>query len=171
MKDNGGILDEVIFAAGTDVKEDLEYLDTVIPLHPNYIRGNDTHSGHRWWAWEYMNERESIYVKIDDDVVCRLSPRTLQYFFVLTWDDLGICRGRRLCCYRSAVACEPQLLRRVGQRREQSCALLGPSTYGCVTAVLARDDRADDEIVSERVASIRAPTLQGHSPRTRGLQP
>ncbi|KAL8708851.1 MAG: hypothetical protein Q9220_006307 [cf. Caloplaca sp. 1 TL-2023] len=73
LKRNGGLLDEVIFLARTDVVEDLEYLERLVEETEGYTRHNVTESGGRaskvtyGQAWEVV-ERETMYVKIDDDV-------------------------------------------------------------------------------------------------------
>ncbi|KAL8951061.1 MAG: hypothetical protein Q9222_002933 [Ikaeria aurantiellina] len=74
LKRNGGLLDEVIFLARTDVVDDLEYLEDLVEGTEGYTRHNLTENDGvaskvtYGQAWEAV-ERETMYVKIDDDVM------------------------------------------------------------------------------------------------------
>jgi hypothetical protein len=74
--ENGGIMDEVIFAVHTDNQHDLEYLDQLVNSTAGYTK-HQTEKEYEWLvgSWEKV-ERGNIYVKIDDDVVStlRVSP-------------------------------------------------------------------------------------------------
>jgi len=70
LKENGGLLDEVIFTVGTDNKDDLAYLEELLLTSPSYrkFEHSDRHDG--WMGqWEAVELRDSVYIKIDDDVV------------------------------------------------------------------------------------------------------
>jgi hypothetical protein len=69
LVENGGILDEVIFAVHTDNKRDLEYLDQLVNTTEAYTK-HQQENDYEWLvgSWEKV-ERGNIYVKIDDDVV------------------------------------------------------------------------------------------------------
>jgi hypothetical protein len=72
LKDNGGILDEVIFAINTDNEDDLAYLEKLLTTHPRYSKHvAQGQYDQRWWFgnWEAVSDPNAIYVKIDDDVV------------------------------------------------------------------------------------------------------
>lgn len=66
---NGGFLDEVHWAANTDDRERLNYLDSLVKSSDSYIKiklpglGFDS-------IWANAVKRGNIYIKIDDDVVC-----------------------------------------------------------------------------------------------------
>lgn len=70
LKANGGLLDEVIFVVHTDIDEDLEYLETLVPRRPEYTK-YEVKGTYRWLmgSWEPVTDPDAIYVKIDDDVV------------------------------------------------------------------------------------------------------
>ncbi|KAF2433021.1 hypothetical protein EJ08DRAFT_669189 [Tothia fuscella] len=69
LKENGGILDEVIFAVHTDNEGDLEYLDRLVNTTSSYTKYKQEGEYESWvGSWEKV-ERGNIYVKIDDDVV------------------------------------------------------------------------------------------------------
>jgi hypothetical protein len=72
---NGGLLDEVIFAVKTENKEDLAYLDELVPTAHQYSR-HDPSPEYTWWdgSWEPVKDPDAIYIKIDDDVVSRCAP-------------------------------------------------------------------------------------------------
>ncbi len=72
LRENGGILDEVVFAINTDDKDDLTYLDELLTTHPSYSKHvpQGDYDSHWWFGnWEAVSERDAVYVKIDDDVV------------------------------------------------------------------------------------------------------
>lgn len=70
LKANGGLLDEIIFVVHTDIQEDLDYLETLVPRRPEYSK-YEVQGTYRWLAgsWEPVTDPDAIYVKIDDDVV------------------------------------------------------------------------------------------------------
>ncbi|KEZ40772.1 hypothetical protein SAPIO_CDS8091 [Scedosporium apiospermum] len=70
MRENGGILDRVIFSTRTGVSADLAYLDELIASNPRYSKyvpgvGYKAYVG----SWEPVKNPDAIYIKIDDDVV------------------------------------------------------------------------------------------------------
>jgi hypothetical protein len=72
MKDNGGILDEVIFAINTNNQDDLAYLEELLVTHPGYSKhvAEGEYDPRFWFSnWEAVSDPEAVYVKIDDDVV------------------------------------------------------------------------------------------------------
>lgn len=70
LKENGGILDEVIFAVRTETPEDLEYLEILLASNPQYTKHHASKAYASWiGSWEAVTERDSIYIKIDDDTV------------------------------------------------------------------------------------------------------
>jgi len=64
------MLDEVIFAVRTDDKDDLAWLDEVVPTVPEYRKweGAKGRGGNYQDAWNVV-EKGTMYIKIDDDVV------------------------------------------------------------------------------------------------------
>ncbi|KAI9796671.1 MAG: hypothetical protein M1825_006520 [Sarcosagium campestre] len=71
---NGGILDEVQFVAKTEDKEDLKWLDKAVAGTVSYtkisIRKGEVGASHLLFANAYdALERNTLYVKIDDDVI------------------------------------------------------------------------------------------------------
>jgi hypothetical protein len=68
LRINGGLLDEVIFAINTDIKEDLDYLNNELLSFPYYRKFQANEHGYLG-QWLAVDERDTIYVKIDDDVV------------------------------------------------------------------------------------------------------
>jgi hypothetical protein len=74
MKENGGMLDEVIFAVKTDNQEDIAYLDELVAKRPYTKFVSEKDYGNGGWdeSWEPC-KAEHIYVKIDDDVVSDVS--------------------------------------------------------------------------------------------------
>lgn len=71
MKDNGGLLEEVIFAVNTNNEEDLAYLEKLLPTHPRYKKHEQSDKSQGPWdgLWEAITEPDTVYVKVDDDVV------------------------------------------------------------------------------------------------------
>lgn len=72
LKENGGLLDEVIFTVHTDVEEDLAYLEGLVNTTPRYSKHYQmTSYGEAWYtaSWEPVKDPNAIYIKIDDDVV------------------------------------------------------------------------------------------------------
>jgi len=71
LKANGGMLDEVIFALNTDNKEDLAYLeDELLPSSPHYRKFKAPERKGWVGQWQAVDQRDAIYIKLDDDVVC-----------------------------------------------------------------------------------------------------
>jgi hypothetical protein len=72
LVENGGIMDEVIFAVHTDNQHDLEYLDQLVNTTHAYTKYQQE-KDYEWLvgSWEKV-ERGNIYIKIDDDVVSQL---------------------------------------------------------------------------------------------------
>jgi len=70
LKENGGLLDEVIFAVNTDTPKDLEYLETLLESNPHYTKHIQSKE-YEWYIgnWEPVTEPDSIYIKMDDDTV------------------------------------------------------------------------------------------------------
>lgn len=70
LKANGGLLDEIIFVVHTDIQEDLDYLETLVPRRPEYSK-YEVQGTYRWLAgsWEPVTDPDAIYIKIDDDVI------------------------------------------------------------------------------------------------------
>ena len=66
---NGGYLDEVHFVANTPVQEDLDYLDALVEEVPEYVRVNRTGLWKKLWDYTAQFDPETIFVKIDDDIV------------------------------------------------------------------------------------------------------
>ncbi|KAK3299530.1 uncharacterized protein B0H64DRAFT_388888 [Chaetomium fimeti] len=69
LRINGGLLDEVVFAINTDIKEDLDYLDNELLPSPYYRKFTATDEHGFLGQWSAVDERDTIYIKIDDDVV------------------------------------------------------------------------------------------------------
>ena len=86
MVENGGILEEYLFIVKTDNKEDLKYLEDLLALEPKYkaqyspTEGFDGHDYSHMWE---SVKKGNIYVKIDDDVVCRNIKRDIRLFSLL----------------------------------------------------------------------------------------
>lgn len=74
LKENGGLLDEVIFVVNTEVPGDLDYLNELIPTQKQYrtfipdatLKKSKQDFSHLWAA---VTEKDAIYFKIDDDMV------------------------------------------------------------------------------------------------------
>ena len=74
MKENGGLLDEVVFVVNTENAEDLDYLNELIPSQEQYKtfvpdqtqRQSKQDFSHLWAA---VTDKDAIYIKIDDDIV------------------------------------------------------------------------------------------------------
>ncbi|ETR98228.1 hypothetical protein M419DRAFT_51868, partial [Trichoderma reesei RUT C-30] len=75
LKENGGLLDEVIFAVKTDNRDDIGYVQELVASTPAYSQQTiTTEQGKYNWShwtgsWSVVSEPESIYIKIDDDVI------------------------------------------------------------------------------------------------------
>lgn len=68
---NGGLLDEVIFLARTEIQEDLVWLDKLVSEEPLYKRHDVPTYGKSYASSYDMCEDDVMYVKIDDDIVSR----------------------------------------------------------------------------------------------------
>jgi hypothetical protein len=72
LVENGGLLDEVIFAVNTENQDDLAYLDELVAANPKYrtYEAHNENYEHGGWqgTWSAV-EHGNIYIKIDDDVV------------------------------------------------------------------------------------------------------
>ncbi|KAI8629069.1 hypothetical protein F5Y19DRAFT_88816 [Xylariaceae sp. FL1651] len=69
---NGGFLDEIWFMVHTDNKEDLAYLDELIAQrkeHYRIVKPGECKGGNYACMWDPVVEDNTIYVKIDDDIV------------------------------------------------------------------------------------------------------
>jgi hypothetical protein len=70
LKENGGLLDEVIWSINTKKADDLAYLEDLLASNPSYRKYVATKT-YEWYlgAWEAVDDPSAIYLKIDDDVV------------------------------------------------------------------------------------------------------
>ncbi|CAF9934625.1 MAG: hypothetical protein HETSPECPRED_009296 [Heterodermia speciosa] len=69
LKENGGLLDEVLFVTKTTNVEDLEWLDQLIPTSKSYKKRILPDPGINFgMTWDIF-ERGKMYLKIDDDVI------------------------------------------------------------------------------------------------------
>ena len=66
---NGGFLDEVHWFANTDILYDLNYLDVLTNSSDLYIKKEMNETGYQH-IWENAVEPGTMYLKIDDDMVC-----------------------------------------------------------------------------------------------------
>lgn len=82
LKENGGLLDEVLFVTKTTNVEDLEWLDRLIPTSESYKKRILPDPGINFgMTWEGgIFERGKMYLKIDDDVVSPPSPQQCRSF-------------------------------------------------------------------------------------------
>lgn len=81
---NGGILDEVRFVVHTKDEEDRRWLEELVQNHglqDQYILQYESTDDNKWtlwhtfrYIWSTMTDPDTIYVKIDDDIVSRLMP-------------------------------------------------------------------------------------------------
>ena len=119
MKDNGGLLDEVIFAVRTDIEEDLTYLEELLQTSPRYSK-HVAKKEYEWWvgSWEAVDEPDSIYIKIDDDIVSQMSSILEPRIGVgKELRSIGIYRQQHHPSCRQAKAREPKVLCRLCERR------------------------------------------------------
>jgi hypothetical protein len=119
LKDNGGLLDEVIFAVRTDIEEDLVYLEELLQTSPRYSKHVAKKAYELWvGSWEAVNEPDSIYIKIDDDIV-RQTPSILELRICADRElrSIGIYRQQHYPSCGQAQAREPEILRRLCERR------------------------------------------------------
>lgn len=72
---NGGLLDNVIFMQNTDNVDDIAYLDKLVAEIPEYVKVDVKRPGdqHGWGGfdtmWAGLRDDDTIYLKIDDDIV------------------------------------------------------------------------------------------------------
>ncbi|KAI1077179.1 hypothetical protein F5B20DRAFT_572465 [Whalleya microplaca] len=68
---NGGYVDEVRFMVHTENEEDLEYLDGLVKQRKYYstVQARVCDDGMYGCVWDSAVEDETIYVKIDDDII------------------------------------------------------------------------------------------------------
>ena len=66
---NGGFLDEVHWVVNTENEEDIRYLDGLVETSGWYKKIIIPLNGYNG-IWEHAVEREHMYIKIDDDIVC-----------------------------------------------------------------------------------------------------
>ncbi|KAL8717323.1 MAG: hypothetical protein Q9225_005415 [Loekoesia sp. 1 TL-2023] len=84
LKENGGLLDEVIFLARTDDADDLAFLDQLVNRTAGYSKHEFTKDGDRaskvtyGQIWEVVR-RGRMYIKIDDDIVSQVSTQLLRW--------------------------------------------------------------------------------------------
>lgn len=70
---NGGFLDEVHWVVNTENGEDIRYLDGLVQTSERYKKIIVPLNGFNG-IWENAVEREHMYIKIDDDIVCQPCP-------------------------------------------------------------------------------------------------
>lgn len=68
---NGGFLDEVHWVVNTGIVEDIHYLDRLVKTSERYKKIIIPSLGFNS-IWEHAVEREHMYIKIDDDMVCEV---------------------------------------------------------------------------------------------------
>lgn len=73
---NGGFLDEVHWVVNTENEEDIRYLDGLVKTSERYKKIVIPLNGFKG-IWEHAVKREHMYIKIDDDIVCRFFPLQL----------------------------------------------------------------------------------------------
>ncbi|KAI1319589.1 hypothetical protein F5Y16DRAFT_390786 [Xylariaceae sp. FL0255] len=70
---NGGYLDEVWFMDHTEDEDDKAWLEGLVLANPYYLikgRGHCDHNDKKYGCmWEYATEDNTIYIKIDDDIL------------------------------------------------------------------------------------------------------
>ena len=70
LKVNGGVLDKIVFAVKTKVKEDLEYLDYIMAQNRSYYQRIRYTSSKEQYREIYLNfKNDDLIFKIDDDIV------------------------------------------------------------------------------------------------------
>ena len=70
LRENGGLLDRVIFSVHTEDQDDLAYLDELLKSSSRYSKHTPGPGYKRYvGSWEAVDNSEAIYIKIDDDVV------------------------------------------------------------------------------------------------------
>lgn len=68
---NGGFLDELHWVVNTENEESIRYLDGLVKTSDRYKRIIIPLDGFNG-IWEHAVEREHMYIKIDDDIVCQI---------------------------------------------------------------------------------------------------
>ncbi|KAI1386665.1 uncharacterized protein F4822DRAFT_410870 [Hypoxylon trugodes] len=69
---NGGYLDEIRFMVHTNKEEDLKYLEELVAQreeHYHIVQGGECEGSSYGCIWDSVVEENTIYVKIDDDIV------------------------------------------------------------------------------------------------------
>ncbi|KAK7751767.1 Mitochondrial-processing peptidase subunit alpha [Diatrype stigma] len=71
LASNGGYLDQVWFMVHTSVKDDVEWLRDLTGGEPGYrfVELGDCTDGPYGCVWEYAVDDDTIYIKIDDDIL------------------------------------------------------------------------------------------------------
>ncbi|KAI5926195.1 hypothetical protein F4810DRAFT_584225 [Camillea tinctor] len=71
LVDNGGYLDEVWFMIHTDNQDDLAYLDHLVSQRERYriVNPGECQGSSYGCIWDPVTEDDTIYIKIDDDIV------------------------------------------------------------------------------------------------------
>lgn len=69
LASNGGFLDEVHWVVNTDIPDDIHYLESLVKTTEKYKKVVIPLLGFNS-IWEHAVEREHMYIKIDDDMVC-----------------------------------------------------------------------------------------------------
>ncbi|RYO90582.1 hypothetical protein DL764_008422 [Monosporascus ibericus] len=71
LASNGGYLDEVWFMVHTTVQDDVEWLENLAATEPGYkfVDLGDCTTGNYGCMWEYAVADDTIYIKIDDDIL------------------------------------------------------------------------------------------------------
>ncbi|KAI1638642.1 hypothetical protein F4809DRAFT_239335 [Biscogniauxia mediterranea] len=71
LVDNGGYLDEVWFMIHTDNQDDLAYLDRLVARRERYriVNPGECQGSSYGCIWDPVVEDDTIYIKIDDDIV------------------------------------------------------------------------------------------------------
>ncbi len=84
---NGGYLDGVQFMVHTKREEDLAYLTQLVSQRQHYhvVEADTCQGGDYSCMWDTSTEENTIYVKIDDDIVCcRSFFEEMRFSFVVT---------------------------------------------------------------------------------------
>jgi hypothetical protein len=66
---HGGYLDEVHFIMNTEDQDDRMWLDTLISTSEHYKKIDHDITDNFLDLWKYAMERDTMYIKIDDDLV------------------------------------------------------------------------------------------------------
>lgn len=70
---NGGFLDEIHWVVNTDDPDDIHYLDNLVKTSEKYKKVVLPSLGFNS-IWKHAVEKEHMYIKIDDDMVCQIIP-------------------------------------------------------------------------------------------------